>query len=470
MFLALPEIQVEMVDGTKKPIGELRLGDVVRGLYGNNTVLGVRRKKLTSEELYNVQGITVSASQLFRTARGWAAADAEFGQYKYPRLSVRGLVVGDSLGTRTGQTAVLNNAVVRVNPTQDMILVEIELDNDHTFYVNDYLVHNFGGGGSTTQVTKTDPPAYLQPYLTEVAQKASRAYSRVPQTGFSGQLVAAPTTAQTQAIQQQKDIAAGLSGSGFGSTAANLADTQANKVLSGAYTAPASNVYQGANINTDALIESALQPLLRNLQTNVIPQVQSQAIAQGAYGSDRADLTLAGNIYDQFTKPAADLSAQLAYGEAVRQDTQGFENFIANQQLFPELFKIEQAAALTSPELANYGVQQQLLPSQLLAGAGQQEQLFNQDALDEAYQQYILSTQTPFAGLDQYAGILGGIPFGGVSTATGARQSASNPIAGALGGGLTAYGLSSAFPSALGFLGGAPGLIGGALLGGLLGA
>jgi hypothetical protein len=469
MFLLRQNTKVELADGKLIPIGDVKIGHKLKALSGHNIVRGVRHV-LTSLPLWEVNEnlIGISSDQLLYTTKGWMAVSVMLARKSYPDLDILPLDLGDALKTDEG--TIICDYIKEIPLYDDVICVELEVSGDNTFIVNGHFVHNKGGSSapsSTTTVTKTDPPAYLQPYLTDIAENAQNAYRQVPQGGFQGQLVATPVEAQMQSIQQQKDLAGSLSG--VGQPTLQLADTLTDKVQSGSYTAGADKTFNSTNLATTDAVNSYLQPVLQNLQEKVIPGVQSEAINSGAYGGSRYFTEMGTQINDNFTTQANNIAAQLGYGEGVRQDANALEVFKTNQGLLADLQKNEITAALGQPSLVSAGIQNELVPSTLLSSAGTQEQLAAQDLLDQAYQQYLLDINAPFAGLDQYASLIGGIP-GGTATATGTMPKsagARNPLAGAIGGGLGAYGLGTA----LGFssLAGPPGIIGGAILGGLLG-
>lgn len=471
MFLATDKTLVTLANGELLKIEEVKIGHTLLGRNGTNVVLGVKHtaKLETVWKVSCLSGFT--ADQLIYTEDGWCALNPKKAREKHEGLHINQLMAESSIVTQHGvfPAGKLESVLSEVHP----ILVTLELDGDHTFFVNDVLVHNLGGGGSapstSTTVQKSDPPAYLQPYLTDIAKQAQTAYQAVPQGGFSGSLVANPTPAQTGAVNHTLSFAHNLDTSGFGNDTAALGADLANKVTSGSYTAPASNTYHSPSIGTTADVNSYLQPVLQNLQENILPGVTSAAVANGAYGGNRYTTELGHQINDNFTTKAADIASQIGYGEQVRQDQNNLDAWKTNQQITPELQKNELTAAGLQPTIASSGVSAQLTPESLAASAGNQQQLWNQDQLDQAYQEYILSTQTPFAGLGDYAGIVGGNNVGGTvsGTSTGTVPHSNNFISGALGGGAAAYGLSSAFPALAG-LGGPFGLIGGALLGGLL--
>lgn len=89
-----------------------------------------------------------------------------------------------------------------------------------------------------------------------------------------------------------------------------------------------------------------------------------------------------------------------------------------------------------------------------LAGVG--------SAVEGLAQQY---ADAPGRNLDQYLGRVSGSQYGQTTTAPGQR---SNPLAGAAGGALAAYGLGTSGIAGLSGLAGPWGLLGGAVLGGLL--
>lgn len=452
-------------------LGQVVIGDRVLGKEGYNTVLGVRHSTVYPSLWGLDDFVTLTVEQPVLGYDGeWYAVNKSASQNVHPYLSVKQLKQGTSLWHKDG--LVVADNLIGFPETPNVFCVELELDGDHTFVVNNLCFHNKGGGGSsgsTTTIQKTDPPAYLQPYLTDIAEQAQTAYNAVPKGGFSGQLVASPTTAQSQALAAQKGIAGSLAN--FGQPTLALSNDLATKSQSGYYTQPGGQSFTPTNIGTEAAVNAYLSPVKQQLTNEILPNLASNAIQQGAYGGSRYYTEMGNQIDQNYTQKAADIAAQIGYGEQVRQQDQIFQDAQKRLELMPELFKLEQTAALSAPGIADAGVSQLLTPSSILASAGQAEQLFNQDVLDEAYQQYLLDIAGPFAGLDQYASIVSGTPFGGTSTGTttGAKPSGgSSFLSGALGGGTMAYGLASAIPS-LGFLGGPIGIGAGAILGGLLG-
>lgn len=326
------------------------------------------------------------------------------------------------------------------------------------------MPHKSGGGGSTK--VSNEPPKYAKPYLEQIAKAAQSAYgkARNQANNVPTDLIADPTQAQTDAINMQKNIGYGLTN--MGQAAGQIADQQINKVLSGAYTAPANDQFTPTNLATDAAINAAIDPVKRNLNENILPSLASKAIQDGAYGGSRYFTDMGKQVNDNFTREAANIAATMQYNEGVRQEGQKFDSWATNKALLPELLKLEQTAALTAPELQNTSVTQSLLPSQILNQAGTQEQINAQDRLDELYQLWELNTKAPFVGLDQYMSLISGATPGGTSTTTSGKGG-GNFMSGALGGATTGFGAAQALSLSNPWTAGL--VIGGGLLGGLFG-
>lgn len=460
---------IMMADGTEKPITELQLEDEVRGYDGKvNTVQGILvTNNYTS--LWNVNGdIIVSAEQPFMSVdeNKWHSISSKATAISHPYLECTS--IDKDTGFKNGQGIIS----VQSHMSEDARCIMIELDGDHTFIVNTYVLHNGGGGsrggGNTTTVQKSEPPAYLQPYLTDIAKQAQNIYAKNRNTpSYTGDFLADPNANQQGAVQGQLDLAQNLQDSGFGSDTMAVAQNQTNKLMSDYYTSAARNTFDTQNLATPELVDSYLKPVERNLTENILPALESDAITQGAYGGSRYAQEQTKAVRDNFTEKAADIATQIGYGDAVRRDDQEFQNFAMNQELMPELLKMEQAAAAITPELTNAAISQQLMPIQLQGQAGTQLQAYTQAEMDDLYQQYLYEMQYPWMGLDNYASIVSGVPGGGTATTQSLGGGSGGWGSGALSGGLgglgtaAAFGLSMTNPVTAG-LG-----LGGAILGGL---
>lgn len=466
MLLSIDSIKIENEAGDLIPLSQLSVGDKVKGISQINTVKRITHTALHPAIVLINNDLPISVEQPIYSS------DGEWYTYNRPVDNV-----SDKLLDKGDQVYHMIRGHRRVRDFQPLhdkdssVAIELELDGDHTFIANGYILHNKGGGGGGNQTTvqKSEPPAYLKPFLKDIANKAQDAFEEVPQGGFSGDLTADPTGDQLTAIQRQKDVANTLGN--FGDSTGQLAQRQADMVLNDEFRAPLNNDFNPQSAETAGVIDASIDPIQQRLTEQIIPQIQSQAIQDGAFGGRRQDVATDSALQD-FSREATNTAARINFEDFSRTEEQRFGDHLAQMQLTPELLKLEQAAALTAPELQNLGVQQQLLPSQILGSAGQRERLFAQDSIDEAYQRYLLSTQTPFAGLDQYASIVAGTPSGQTSTLTGPRSGGgggSGVLSGALGGAGLAYGAGSAGLLGAGALAGPPGIIGGAILGGLMG-
>lgn len=461
MFLVRHKSKVLMADGTKKPIGDLMLGDVVRGYKQDNIVKGIYRR-VSKDTLYDyhpeLQGLT--AGQPVMTKDSWGCIDVSAGLEDNPQLSLMPLRNEDYMLEHID--GYVYPCLVPYDERDESEKIALELDGDNTFYVNGFLVHNKGqSGGSTT--TTTEVPDYLKPYVKEVASEASKAYSEVPKDGYQGGLTAPVNATQQQANTMAKDVVMGLGN--YGQDTGAIAAQQAQRITGGNILNAGQNTFQTQSADTTGVIEAALNPVRENLMENIIPQIQSQAIQSGAYGGTRQDVVTQQALQD-YSREAANIAANIGYQDFVRTEDQRFADAQARNDRAVENERLQQTAALSLPDLQNAGLQQQLTQSDLLAAIGGTEQAFDQNALTEAYNQYLLSVQSPYAGLSEYAALLSGIPIGGTATATSTGGSAgSSPIAGAMGGALSGAQLGSLVPG----IGTVAGGVGGAILGGLFG-
>ena len=462
MFLVREGTKVLLASGEEIPIGDLELGMLLQGKQGVNKVKGIRREASKGVTFSTGDLRSFSPTQLIHTRAGWACVAHGLGAQEYPGLSINQL--NDKQQLDTLEDVSLEEEI----ETEENEKIEVELDGDHTYIVNGHLVHNKGGSSAPAQQTtiqKTEPPAYLQPFLTDIARQAQDAFREVPQGGFQGDLVAPVDPRQREALSSQESIARGLGS--FGANTQEVANQQFDRILSGDILDPVNERFTPQSADTAGVISAALDPVQQRLQEQILPGIASDAISAGAFGGTRQD-TLENRALREFSREAGNIAANINYADFARTEDQRFNDLLSIREFAPELEKINQAAILTAPELQNQALQQSLLPSNLLGEVGEANRLLGQDAIDNAYQQYVLSTQTPFAGLDQYASIVAGTPFGQTSTLTGPR-SAGGGVGGfgsALGGGLAGAQLGSMlFPG----VGTAVGGLGGAILGGLFG-
>ncbi len=345
---------------------------------------------------------------------------------------------------------------------------------------------NFGGGGE--QVSTNEPPEFIRGYLANIAAQGQQQFERGPQQSFPGETVAEFTPAQLLAQQAQTGVATEQipqAAEQAGATATDLltrgpgATTQAGQQVlqQGVREAQAPGTLPAGTVDPNLAIQQGLsgtpdftgiqgvsdaasRVLTRQLQEDVLPSVQQQAVAAGGFGGSRQQLA-EGVATRGVGERLADINAQLfrdelvrakgqqlpaaqlaltgqqqaltaggiARGQDIQVQGQGLETLSAGSQL--DLLgtqtgllalPLQTELALAGPEaLAQVGLQQQ-----------QQEQVGIQSDIDR----FNFEQQAESNALNQYAQLVfGSAGFGGTSTVTGGQPSTGqNVISGALAG------------------------------------
>ena len=292
-----------------------------------------------------------------------------------------------------------------------------------------------GGGGGTNTVQKADPYIGQQPYLKDLYAESQRLYRQGPMEFFPAQTFANPTETQLQA-----ENLARLTALGGQSTLAGAAVPAMQFQLAGPANLQNNPYLAGAT-------EAALRPLFSQTQ-NLLQQARRDANQAGQLGGDRQAILEQGVISDYLTK-AGDITSNIysqAYDNALRTQTG------ALSQLPTVLGSI-------------------ITPSQTLGRVGAIEQARQQQAIDDARARFEFAQRAPQAALTDYARISGQNILPGVtSTSQTAQGGVINPIGAALGGAAGYAAGTGTFGSlaGLGSIGGPAGLIGGAIIGGLL--
>lgn len=296
------------------------------------------------------------------------------------------------------------------------------------------------GGKQKTQeqVVKNEAPAYLQPYLTQVAGDAQRLY-QTRQTNplqYYPNNTVAPMSAETeQALQAQAQLA----GQGGASRAAagNLQSTLSGDFLN-------------ANPYIDNVVNSSLRSLGEQYTNVVNPALQSTFASSGRYGSG-AQASAFGQAADAFAKTAGDTASNIYY--------QNYNNERGRQM---------QAAGLApSIDAARYTDAAQL------AQVGTARENYAQNLINEEVNRYNFNQNQQGMNIDEFIARLSGVR-GSDGVKTGITQTPrSNPLLGALGGATSVAGGYGALKDAGIFSGsmaspwGYGALIGGSLLGAL---
>jgi len=250
-----------------------------------------------------------------------------------------------------------------------------------------------GGSGNSTNVSKVEPPDAVKPYLNPFMQQASavagqpyQAYGGQRIAGFSPEQEAGMQLTSARALQGAPDINA---------TRSNLYET-----MSGAYLSPDSNPYM------KQMADTALD--------QVQGRVNSTMRGTGGYGGSAHTETLARSLGD---------TAANMYGT-------NYANERTNQM----------RGMAFAPQMQNIDYQDM----QALTGVGDARQALNQGVLNQGYENFLDAKNYPYQQLDVMGNaIRSTMGAGGTTTSTGPNPYQSSPVASALGGAATGYGLSS---------------------------
>jgi outer membrane immunogenic protein len=163
--------QVLMADGTTRAIAAVKTGDEVLGEDGQvNRVVEIETPLLGKRKLYAFNGGIpfVTAEHPFKTRTGWKSISPEITLAENKNLSVGALKVGDevlrldtimrrpksmtvgfssvalepSVGVSIETKFLALDAVVSHDSEPSMIVYNLRLDGNHTYFANNYLVHN----------------------------------------------------------------------------------------------------------------------------------------------------------------------------------------------------------------------------------------------------------------------------------------------------------------------------------------
>lgn len=253
------------------------------------------------------------------------------------------------------------------------------------------------------QTVVTGPPAFAQPFIQETLQRGAEQLLRRPQQFFPGQTVAGFTPTELQA-QQVAIGAAGAQAPLVGAAG------EAQRFLL--------SPQQLLQATTARQAQLAAQPVVQAFQEQVLPSIRGQAIAAGGLGGTRqgvAEGLAAGRTAEALARQSAGIFGR------------GLETTLG--ALGTGLSLAPQTAAL------------QALPAQTLAGVGGQQRAMEQALINAARERFQFQQQAPRAAIQEFAGLLGGLPLGQQQVAT--QEQFRNVGAGILGGGLLGAQLSS---------------------------
>jgi len=139
-----PEALVTMSDNTKKKIKDIIIGDKVKNSKsGTNTVLGIETPVLGKRKMYkyNNKWAFVSEEHPLLTTEGWAAFNPDsYAVEEEFKGKLKKIEVGTVLVTDWGYEQI--TSIEAEDKPEEYNIYNLMLDGDHTFIVEDVIVHN----------------------------------------------------------------------------------------------------------------------------------------------------------------------------------------------------------------------------------------------------------------------------------------------------------------------------------------
>lgn len=264
------------------------------------------------------------------------------------------------------------------------------------------------------------PPSWTAGGLQQTAGMVSEALGQVRDNPlYTGDFVARPDAGLTDAISQAY-TRAGANSASAGGWLQDMA-----KGFGTSYEGPGLGSYDahawGGGTNGEGRLNSALtaaiQPVMRQLQEQILPGIRSSAIDSGAYSGDRAMAVMPGQAITDAMGRANEVSQGLAY-EGYQQDQNrdlsAWEAFEQARQASAATQNTAyglatdraQTTANTSADLMRQGLQFDTAQGDLLTQAMANQLGYDQSGLDNAMARDQYDTQAPFRGLDIASNLL----------------------------------------------------------------
>lgn len=317
----------------------------------------------------------------------------------------------------------------------------------------------------TNQTQTAAPPTWTGPGLSEAANMVTAGLSQIPQSHYTGPMVATMDPAQLAAIT-----------AGYTNTAQTAG--QMTDFLQGML--PGLN--QGMTFNTqlpdtsyslaprqelDSVINASIDPVMRQLQNNILPGITNSALDAGAYSGDRAMNVLPTEAIRNATESMQRIASQLGYEDYQNYENRRLQAYGMTTQASQQNYALEnqrqqQEAALRmqqmgmAPDFVNAILHTQASGADLLKMAADLETQQQQAGINNAVGMDQYASQAPFMGLDTATQLLTALSGGwGTQTMQGkTTQTTQQPLAGQLIQGAIGLGsMAAGFPgigSALG--------------------
>lgn len=140
-----PDALVTMADGSKKRIVEVRVGDKVLSGYGMiNTVIDIHTPLIETRKMcaFNDSWAFVSDEHPILTNKGWATFNAESIHMEFEFIGKVGQIeIGDQVKMADGSWQTVES-IRRYDRPENFMVYNLMLDGDHTYIVEDVVVHN----------------------------------------------------------------------------------------------------------------------------------------------------------------------------------------------------------------------------------------------------------------------------------------------------------------------------------------
>lgn len=139
--------KIRLADNTEMPIEKITINQELKSPFGKNKVVGFDRTILGERKLYGINDTEYffTAEHPFLTTTGWRSIDPEQTKEETEHLICGKLQLGDVLITQTGLVKITQIKSIEEKP--ELPLYNFFLDGDNSYYANNFVVHNKGGGG-----------------------------------------------------------------------------------------------------------------------------------------------------------------------------------------------------------------------------------------------------------------------------------------------------------------------------------
>ena len=248
-------------------------------------------------------------------------------------------------------------------------------------------------GSDTTKTTqKSEPWAAQSPYLKYGMDEATRLYQNAGPQYYPGSTVAGFSPTQQQAMQYGTQRAVN------GSQDVRNAQGFTNGVLGGQYSGDPNSkgyvqdVLAGKYLNSDPYKDQVFQ----NIQSKVLPSVNSQFMGSGRYGSDSHAGTMTTDLTNAYAPYA---SQQYQQGLDRMNWAAGMSNDMYNQDVGNRQWAAGMAPTWAANDWTDINA---------LSNIGGQQQQLGQQELNDAVARWQYYQQLPYDKLGQYLNNIGG--------------------------------------------------------------